>query len=252
MTHGEFAHVPTYCIQVMGRHWGHAGIMRAPLPPSRHTLGAQRPHHPTLRFAPNSSPVSIRSVHLERPKSVHAHPTRDPNPGPNLSRHPAHTQNLPEPEKTIAWGCVTGDMGKAQAAAQAAAEEGEEVVVNCGKYGVRAKPRFVLCKDDECSRKQHGGQCSRPNGSPGCTWKIDPIGYLTLDEIEGRVPVGAELDSWKRKQGQRANPPPGGVCFWEDPRDPIKCRERVRMLDQLFVQKYPEQPADLDGPRCAY
>jgi hypothetical protein len=115
--------------------------------------------------------------------------------------------------------------------------------------------RYVKCKDDSCISSQGGGaSCGRlPDGVHGCNWKIDAIGYLTLDEIEGRVELGGGPSQQERRlRRKRAPLPPGGVCFWEGRTDPIACKERYRKLDQLFVQKYPETPPDMDGPRCAY
>ena len=44
--------------------------------------------------------------------------------------------------------------------------------------------------------------------------------------------------------------PPGGLCFWNQRDDPIRNAERVRRLDWLFRNKYPDTPGDIDGPKC--
>ena len=107
--------------------------------------------------------------------------------------------------------------------------------------------RYVLCKDDECVRDEPGGECASAEEvgrTSGCTWHAEPLGFVTLDELEGRTgrtdPPGSGYE------------PSGGICFWLNRDDPTTNAERVRRLDWWFRHKYPDIPGDVDGPRCLW
>jgi hypothetical protein len=88
--------------------------------------------------------------------------------------------------------------------------------------------QYVLCKDDQCLREVKGGECDAPDGSHTCTWRADLIGFVTLDDLEGRSDHGLNRRSLESS------------CFWDGKDDPVRCKERVQRLDQLFRMKYPE------------
>lgn len=97
-------------------------------------------------------------------------------------------------------------------------------------------PLFILCKDESCW--DSNGKCGNPpKGEQGCTWSIAPIGVVMLDDLEGKP------GSWKQ---------PGGVCFWNGIDDPVRARERVLRVAQLFHEQYPDLPGNIAGPKCPY
>lgn len=101
-----------------------------------------------------------------------------------------------------------------------------------------ANPLYILCKDGQCSGKEPGGMCGNPpRGDWGCTFSAAEIGYIMIDDLEGKP------DSYSQ---------PGGVCFWDGKNDPVRARERTLRLAQLFQQKYPDIPGDMPGPKCPF
>ena len=93
----------------------------------------------------------------------------------------------------------------------------------------------VLCKGHGCSGGS--GRCDNPDGTSSCTWRADPLGEVSIDELEGKP---ASLHQQ------------GGVCFWAGKDDPQACKERVLRLDQMFRNKYPTTMGDIPGPKCGW
>jgi len=115
-------------------------------------------------------------------------------------------------------------------------------------------------KTSSCEASQPGGSCKSPDGTPDCTWRIEPAGYVTLDELTGvnveeLLGSGGHLYNDALDSGENLGAAPGGeptTDFWKDKKDPEACRERETKLLSLFAKKYPSQNASLPDPPCDF
>merc|ERR1712079_936503 len=76
-------------------------------------------------------------------------------------------------------------------------------------------------KTEACVEAEHGGECLDPDGTKNCTWTAKYAGEIRLDELSGIT----DYES-----------------FWNMRRDPVKCRERVARVEQMFKSRYPSWP----------
>eukprot|EP00965_Chrysotila_dentata_P022981 761603-Pleurochrysis_carterae.AAC.1 len=110
-------------------------------------------------------------------------------------------------------------------------------------------------KTDACMRAESGGECADPNGTATCTWRADPIGFVTLDELAGISDHGQLCNSHPRALPLEYDPALDaghGVCFWNGRADPDRCKERASKLNELFKRKYPHIPGDVPAPICMW
>eukprot|EP00451_Oxyrrhis_marina_P016664 CAMPEP_0204332174 /NCGR_PEP_ID=MMETSP0469-20131031/16263_1 /ASSEMBLY_ACC=CAM_ASM_000384 /TAXON_ID=2969 /ORGANISM="Oxyrrhis marina" /LENGTH=359 /DNA_ID=CAMNT_0051315285 /DNA_START=27 /DNA_END=1106 /DNA_ORIENTATION=+ len=104
-------------------------------------------------------------------------------------------------------------------------------------------------KTDECKKEHPGGQCSSPDGSKTCTWKYEPAGEISLDELEG-------IDDYAKfcSDGNREYVPETdkgvGCSFWDGLQDPEANAKRVKAAAALFLKKFPDMPLTTPTPLC--
>lgn len=104
-------------------------------------------------------------------------------------------------------------------------------------------------KNNDCAKKESGGQCVDPDGSSDCTWSVQPAGEIRLDDLEPIVDYttfcasGNEEYNMGRDSGV-------GSRFWNSKRDPAANRQRVSKVLSLFQLKYPTYPVSLGDPVC--
>ncbi|CAK9050233.1 unnamed protein product [Durusdinium trenchii] len=109
-------------------------------------------------------------------------------------------------------------------------------------------------KDAKCIKEQPGGRCDgTPTGQGNCTYSIEVVGSLTIDEIDGIKDYhefihtgGVEFNKTLDK-GE-------GCTFWNNMNVTAKNIERVEKVRALFEKKYPDQPLDedMEAPACDF
>merc|ERR1712072_1097192 len=110
----------------------------------------------------------------------------------------------------------------------------------------------------ECKLEQPGGLCSSPDGRGNCTYNVEDVGEIDVDELVGI----------KEKYGNRADfiskgcyegdghKYQNGWCidFWNDIWDAGKNAQRVQAAVNMFHSKYPDSTPheDLLPPQCDF
>jgi len=108
-------------------------------------------------------------------------------------------------------------------------------------------------KDAQCTKREPGGQCppgKTPTGSYDCTYTLEKVGEITINELEGI----SDYDKFVAGGGREYDPKTDkGVhmTFWDGLQDEAACARRVAAAENLFKQKYPKLP-DLPGAKCDF
>ncbi|CAK8998310.1 unnamed protein product [Durusdinium trenchii] len=107
-------------------------------------------------------------------------------------------------------------------------------------------------KTSTCMRDWAGGSCPEPDGTPDCTWHIEPAGYVMLSELMGEdadqiLNSGGHLydEVLDRGVGTSNN-------FWAKKKDKAACTARMNKLLMLFAKKFPDFDAALPEPSCDF
>jgi len=109
-------------------------------------------------------------------------------------------------------------------------------------------------KTELCSLTFPGGLCPpgmTPTGQYNCTYQLEQLGELSIDEIVGIAP---NYNAFVAAGGREYDPQTDkGVrlSFWDGRADEDKCAWRVKHTEMLFKQKYPQHP-DLPQPPCDF
>merc|ERR1711924_177655 len=105
--------------------------------------------------------------------------------------------------------------------------------------------RRAQCKSDHA-----GVQCLRPDGSKTCTYNLQNLGFVTLEELTGIF----QYDKWCQVPGHIEYSQPNdqgfGTSFWDGRHDGGKCAKRVRKLEAIFAKKFPNVSSRLNEPVC--
>lgn len=117
-------------------------------------------------------------------------------------------------------------------------------------------------KPPECARRWPGGMCPSADvtGSHTCTYYMQHAGTIRLDELEGID----DYDNWwiGTNATTGARTPNGnieynptldagvGMDFWDGRHDKKNCTRRMKALQDLFGEKYPDLPLTLPEPPC--
>mmetsp|Transcript_24126 Transcript_24126/g.68299 ORF Transcript_24126/g.68299 Transcript_24126/m.68299 type:complete len:422 (+) Transcript_24126:2-1267(+) len=108
-------------------------------------------------------------------------------------------------------------------------------------------------KTDKCKKDAPGGLCPAgvtPTGAYDCTYQLEQMGELSIDEL-----VGVDnYDSFIASGGREYDPKTDkgvNLDFWNGISDDAKCAWRVQRAEQLFRAKYPNQP-NLETPTCDF
>jgi hypothetical protein len=115
-------------------------------------------------------------------------------------------------------------------------------------------------KSAACKAAAPGGACPNPDGRGTCTYKIDYSGDISLDELSGVSPNYSNFKAFCQKgcrEYERTDGKDGGSCgvhFYDGRHDLGKAKERMKRVDDLFKQKYPQQPRDseVNTPKCDF
>lgn len=112
-------------------------------------------------------------------------------------------------------------------------------------------PQGGAKKSNSCMRDWAGGSCPDPDGTPDCTWKIEPAGYVMLNELMGEdateiLNAGGHLYDEVLDRGVGSN------NFWRGKKDKKACKKRMDKLLQLFAKKFPDFDAALPDPTCDF
>lgn len=109
-------------------------------------------------------------------------------------------------------------------------------------------------KDPICDKEQPGGRCEgKPTGQGNCTYSIEIMGSVTLDEIAGIkdyhkfIHTGGVEFNKTLDQGI-------GNSFWDKMNVTIYNQDRINKVQALFEAKYPDQPTDeeMAAPPCDF
>eukprot|EP00928_Gymnodinium_smaydae_P087264 TRINITY_DN7154_c0_g1_i1.p1 TRINITY_DN7154_c0_g1~~TRINITY_DN7154_c0_g1_i1.p1 ORF type:complete len:649 (+),score=111.84 TRINITY_DN7154_c0_g1_i1:83-1948(+) len=95
-----------------------------------------------------------------------------------------------------------------------------------------------------------GTSCSRePDGTDGCTWRLEPAGQLLLDEL-----VGIEDHAAFCEIGNQEYDPfvdrGEGLSFWDYRANPSRCKWRLHQFQKLMKEKHPDAPVWIGEPTC--
>jgi len=112
-------------------------------------------------------------------------------------------------------------------------------------------------KTDLCKKLQPGGECEKgrqPDGSPSCTWSIEQMGEVRLDELTGLTNYSqfcklGYAEFAMTAEGRRST---GGVCFWDGRENDTSNQERIAHVLRAFKRKYPSKPKDMMPPACEF
>jgi len=119
-------------------------------------------------------------------------------------------------------------------------------------------------KSPACSRSWPGGRCpagAEVAGSHTCTYSVAPAGEIFLDELEGIKNYATWWIGTNATTG--AQTPNGnveynfsldagiGMDFWDGRHDRENCTRRMKAVEKLFSEKFPDLPATLPEPPCS-
>jgi len=109
-------------------------------------------------------------------------------------------------------------------------------------------------KSLECRHDQPGGLCQGvPTGNGTCTWSYTEAGTVTLDELVGITNYTAFKESGGEEYDNSSDT---GVhmTFWDGLHNLEANAARVKKLDALFKEKFPDMPSDkeLPTPPCDF
>ncbi|CAE7304487.1 unnamed protein product [Symbiodinium pilosum] len=111
-------------------------------------------------------------------------------------------------------------------------------------------------KDEKCKVEQPGGRCEgTPTGQGNCTYSIELIGNMSLDEIEGIPPYEMFIHmAGEHVEYNKTTDKGVGVTFWDGINDTAKNVERIERVRMLFEHHYPDQALDEDmtPPACDF
>lgn len=87
-----------------------------------------------------------------------------------------------------------------------------------------------------------GGRCEgKPTGESSCTWSVESAGAVSLEEIENTKPWGGNCCPADRCTG-----------FWDNQFDEGATKSRVNDILDIFAEKFPDMPRDLDTAPCDF
>lgn len=107
--------------------------------------------------------------------------------------------------------------------------------------------RKIGHKISTCRAQEPGGNCVSPTGAHNCTWTLEPAGEVRLDELTGIENYTEFCEKHKREYVLETDKGVG-FNFWDGRGDPSKCKERLRIAEELFAKKYPDMPSYPDPP----
>eukprot|EP00930_Biecheleria_cincta_P066155 TRINITY_DN52175_c0_g1_i1.p1 TRINITY_DN52175_c0_g1~~TRINITY_DN52175_c0_g1_i1.p1 ORF type:complete len:253 (-),score=24.24 TRINITY_DN52175_c0_g1_i1:152-889(-) len=90
------------------------------------------------------------------------------------------------------------------------------------------------------------GACAKPDGSPNCTWSLEPAGEVRLDELEGISSYAAFCAAGNIEYDQSTNT--GRGCTFWDNQNVLGNARRVAELQAVFHRMHPS--IDLPEPLC--
>ncbi|CAJ1441563.1 unnamed protein product [Effrenium voratum] len=108
-------------------------------------------------------------------------------------------------------------------------------------------------KDANCTKLQPGGRCDTPTGQGNCTYSIEEVGSLTLDEIEGLTSYHDFIHTGGVEFNKTLDNGTG-LTFWNNLNDTEKNVERVEKVSKMFEEKFPDQPKEdkMEAPKCDF
>lgn len=94
------------------------------------------------------------------------------------------------------------------------------------------------------------GRCEGdPTGERDCTWSSEAAGVLTIREIERKRPGRNITDNVNDKN---CCPAENCTYFWADHNDMTLLSWRADKILDMFSEKYPDLPRDLETPPCDF
>eukprot|EP00928_Gymnodinium_smaydae_P072727 TRINITY_DN56029_c0_g1_i2.p1 TRINITY_DN56029_c0_g1~~TRINITY_DN56029_c0_g1_i2.p1 ORF type:complete len:512 (-),score=73.70 TRINITY_DN56029_c0_g1_i2:112-1608(-) len=102
-------------------------------------------------------------------------------------------------------------------------------------------------RDADCGALEPGGRCDAPNGGSNCTWRLEPAGELRLDALVGIEDYATFCEAGYREYNETEDRG-SGLSFWDDRANETRNAERVRQVQMLFADAYPNTA--LPEPKC--
>lgn len=110
-------------------------------------------------------------------------------------------------------------------------------------------------KDPKCIAEQPGGRCEgEPTGQGNCTYSIEIMGSVTIDEIEGISNYHDFIHTGDQVEYNKTLDKGVGMTFWDGINDTAKNTERVEKVRKIFETKFPDQATDeeMKPPACDF
>ncbi|CAE7947059.1 Carbohydrate-binding domain-containing protein C2E1P3.05c [Symbiodinium microadriaticum] len=110
-------------------------------------------------------------------------------------------------------------------------------------------------KDPKCIAEQPGGRCEgEPTGQGNCTYSIEIMGSVTIDEIEGISNYHEFIHTGDQVEYNKTLDKGVGMTFWDHINDTAKNAERVEKVRKIFETKFPDQATDeeMKPPACDF
>jgi len=99
----------------------------------------------------------------------------------------------------------------------------------------------------QCKAQEPGGLCEgTPTGAGNCTWSYEVMGEVSLDEL-----VGQAVDELHKSGGREYDPIADKghkFSFWDGINNTDANAKRIKALQKLFAEKFPNQALDEDIP----
>jgi len=112
--------------------------------------------------------------------------------------------------------------------------------------------KFYFQKTPECNAAEPGGRCTgdEVTGSKDCTYTIEQAGEIRLDDLSGIKNYNDVCATTGQREYDEATDTGVGTDFWSGKADAAKGAARVKHIEDLFAQKFPQWPAHLDDVPC--
>eukprot|EP00415_Alexandrium_ostenfeldii_P000936 UN0936 len=112
--------------------------------------------------------------------------------------------------------------------------------------------KFYYEKTAECNSAEPGGACLTADvtGERNCTYFLERAGEIRLDELTGLTNYNKVCQESGVREFDMDQDMGVGTKFWNGKTDASGGSRRMQAVKDLFAQKFPDMPADLDDPTC--
>mmetsp|Transcript_63254 Transcript_63254/g.196247 ORF Transcript_63254/g.196247 Transcript_63254/m.196247 type:complete len:446 (-) Transcript_63254:216-1553(-) len=112
--------------------------------------------------------------------------------------------------------------------------------------------KFYYEKTAACNAEQPGGACptSDVTGTRNCTYFLERAGEIRLDELSGIQNYNEVCEQTGQREYDVFTDRGHGSDFWDGKQDAKAGEQRMKRINDLFLEKFPQQEYSLDDPLC--